>query len=228
MPTQDYRDADNQKIPGVTTILIEDQEGLITAANLLGLKGTRVYHSKDQVGTWSLSTDIGTCCHGMIEAHLRGIPFDPESLPPEIKARGEDYVGSLVRLSHPAYGSFLAWRQGKTLEGECEVSLTHPDGFGGTIDFVHKSEILDWKTGSNFMWKNPAKLYGQLAAYKYLAEHHGHRVDKVTVVRFPKEGTPAEELVIEPGPKLDAGLDMFKALLQAWKARQIINRKDKK
>ena len=226
MPTMDYRDSNNEPIPGVTTILqgAEDQSGLVAAANLVGLKGTRIYHLKDrktgavrEIGEWSRAGDIGTCAHQMIQDHIQGTVFDPSQYPEEV-----------VRLSHAPYGSFLAWREGKRLEGACEVSLTHPEGFGGTIDFIGKSEILDWKTGSDYIWKSPAKLYGQLAAYKYLAEHHGYAVDRVTVVRFPKEGTQAEELTIEPGPKLDAALEMFLSLLKAWKARKIINQKDKK
>ena len=216
MPTQDYRDKDNQKIPGVTTVLIEDQNGLIAAANLLGLKGVRVYHTKDQVGEWSLSGDIGTCCHAMIEAHLTGVPFKREEFTPDV-----------LRLANAPYGSFLAWREGKTLNGRCEVSYTHPDGFGGTIDYIGSDHIYDWKSSSDYIFKKPAKLYGQLAAYKYLAEHHGHVVRRVTIVRFPKEGTPAEELVMEPGKKLDAGLAMFKALLAAYQARRIIEAKEK-
>ena len=214
MARQKYKDANGEPLPGVTTIIAQsDQGGLIAAANSMGLKGRAVY---GPAGEWTRAADIGTAAHALIGAHLTGVPIEPK-----------DFDAEVLRLAQLPYQSFLGWREGKSLDGASEVGLTHPGLFyGGTLDMLGKDYILDWKTSSSMRFQDG--WYAQLAGYKILAEANGHGpILRMTVVRFPKEGGLAEELVIE-GEKAEAGKDLFLSLLAAWKARKIINTKEKK
>jgi len=209
---------DGRKLPGVTTILKqEDQGGLVAAANKLGLKGRAIYGPS---GEWSLAADIGTATHARIQANIEDKEPDFGDLPEKV-----------LEASRLPFCAFLQWcidKEPNFKGGECEVGLVHPTlPFGGTIDYLHREQgiILDWKT--NYSFDYPDKLYGQIGAYTLLAEAHGIPIKSTTVVRFPKDGGDAEELVIDPnGAKGQAGRKLFLSLLEAWEQRYIIGLKE--
>lgn len=209
MPTPQYGYfKDGKKIPSVTTILKqEDQSGLVAAANLLGLKGRAIYGPQ---GEWSKAADVGTAVHAMIQSFIEGLTVE--------------YSAAAV----PAFKSFLEWAGHRLWLGRCEVALVHTvQDYGGTIDYLDGEGrfIMDWKTSKSFEYSE--KFYGQMAGYSMLAESHGMTIDRCTIVRFPKEGGKAEELVIETGsPKERAGRELFRYLLAAYEARQIISAKE--
>lgn len=213
-PKQGYW-RDGKKLPGVTTILKqEDQGGLIAAANKLGLKGLAVYGPE---GEWSLAADIGTAAHARVQAFI------------EHKDFSLDGMEKAVSASIAAFDSFTRWAADKDFTGgECEVGLVHPMlNYGGTIDFLHRERgiILDWKTNSSLDYKD--KLYGQIGAYTMLAEANGIPIKSTTIVRFPKDGGDAEELVIDPrSEKGQAGQRLFTWLLAAYEEREVISRKE--
>lgn len=205
-PKQGYF-RDDQKLPGVTTVLKQkDSSGLISAANSVGLKGKKVYGPD---GEWSKAADIGTAAHAMIQSYI------------------EKNACEMMDAALPAFESFLKWAEGRTFTGKCEVGLVHPIlPFGGTIDYLDTENqlIFDWKTNSSLDYQE--ELYGQMGAYTLLAEGHGHYIRTATIVRFPKEGGPAEELVIETGSKQAvAGRQLFESLLAAYWAREEIKKK---
>lgn len=206
---------DGQKLVGTTTVLRQkDSSGLISAANSVGLKGKKVYGPE---GEWSRAADIGTAVHLLIQTCLEGAAVDLSTVPE---------VMSLAAL--PAFESFQKWAERKTFPGKCEVGLVHPIfPFGGTIDYLDAENhlIFDWKTNSSLDYVE--ELYGQMGAYTLLASAHGHVIKTSTIVRFPKEGGKAEELVIDPASRRGiAGQEMFLALLDAYTQRAEINRED--
>jgi hypothetical protein len=216
-PKQGYS-RDGRKLPGVTTILKQDDSsGLIAAANKLGLKGRAIYGPE---GEWSLAADIGTATHARIQAHIEHREWKNE----------EGLSEAVVEASKAPFASFQKWANHWRFEGDCEVGLVHPLlGFGGTIDYLNRDQgiILDWKTSGPSLWDYPEKLYGQIGAYVLLAEAHGIKIASTKVVRFPKEGGDAEELKIDPdSEKAIAGQNLFLALLTAYEQRDIISRKE--
>ncbi len=204
---------DGQKLVGTTTVLKQkDSIDLISAANSLGLKHRKVYGPD---GEWSRAADIGTAVHATIQSWIEKVP-------------AQDLDPVMLDLAMPAFESFLKWAERKTFPGKCEVGLVHPIfPFGGTIDYLDSENhvILDWKTNSSLDYVE--ELYGQMGAYTLLASAHGHVIKTSTIVRFPKEGGQAEELVIDPASRRGiAGQEMFLALLDAYTQRIEINRED--
>lgn len=206
-PKQGYRDAQGNKLPGVTTILgsHKDCGGLVYSAWDLGKQG------RDYQKEWKRAADIGTCVHARIQAHIEGVPFD-----------FTEHDGAIVNLSDAPYGSYREWAGVRTWVGKCEVGLVHPLGFGGTLDYYEPGLILDWKTSKALY----SEVWAQVAGYSMLIEHHYGKVPDARVVRFDKEGGPAEELEIMAGsPKALAGKALFLGLFEAYKAKRIIERK---
>lgn len=205
-PKGGYRDKDGNRIPGVTTVLgaHKDSGGLVHAAWKLGLDGL---HYREE---WDKAADIGTCVHARIEAFITGKPFDQSEFPDVVFKR-----------SHLPYKSFLEWARGKTLEGSCEVALVHSRGFGGTIDYLG-GVLLDWKTNKAIY----PDVIAQVAAYGMLCEEHYGTVPDCIIVRFDKEGGPAEEVSIPAGSaKMEAGRKYFLGLLDAYEAKEELEKK---
>lgn len=205
-PKHGYRDENGNPLPGVTTILRQvDVQGLIGAANKMGLKGREVYGPR---GEWSRAADIGTCAHARIEAFIRGEVFGPE------QAKSPD----LFEASTLAYESFLRWAEGREFNGQSEVGLVHPLGFGGTVDYIDadSGEIFDWKTSRSLGASAVAQVCG---GYGMLCEENLFEPNLYHIVRFPKEGGEAEQWTIPAtSPTAKAGRLMFESLLASYKA----------
>lgn len=208
-PRAGYQDESGNPLPGVTTILKQmDVSFLIGAANKMGLKGREVYGPN---GEWTRAADIGTCAHARIEAFIRGEAFTAE------QAQSED----LFKASQPAYESFLKWSERKEFKGKTEVGLVSSKGFGGTIDYVEGDgkEIYDWKTSKQLGASAVAQVCG---GYGILVEDSTTLVnfpELYHIVRFPKEGGPAEQWTIRAGsPTATASRVLFESLLASYKA----------
>ena len=198
---------DGVKLPGVTTVLKQkDSSGLISAANSLGRKGKFAFGKE---GEWQRAADIGTATHAMIESFIQNIPVEEVDL-----------------SAKPAFDSFVVWAEGRKFTGKCEVGLVHPElPYGGTIDYIEEPLLFDWKTNSSLDYTE--ELYAQVGAYVMLAEAHGMKIETSTIVRFPKEGGKAEELVIPTDSvKAKLGRELFLALLNAYHFRAAISKKE--
>lgn len=209
-PAKGYRDAQGNKLPGVTTILgaHKDAGGMIWSAWDLGRQG-REYQKE-----WKRAADIGTCVHARIQAYIEKLP----SLPGE-------HDGAILNLSDKPYESFMDWAKGKTFPGKCELGLVHP-GFlyGGTLDYYdpEKNLIMDWKCSKGLY----PEVWAQIGGYAMLIKHHFGLLPDAQVVRFDKEGGPAEVLDIKAdSAKAQAGRDLFMGLLQAYQAKRVIEGK---
>lgn len=200
-------DCNGAKMPGVTTILSHwgDKEGLVHAANQLGLKG-------ETLATWKKKRDIGTVAHAMIEAHL-----GKTDLEDAIVGNSPDVaVGAAA-----CYGKFAAWWPDQALEViGLEVQLVDPAcGFGGTVDLVARSSegiaLVDWKTGSDLRGEATTM---QLGAYAHLFNLKDEgRVACAYAVNIPVDG-PIKVYRLDKAT-LDAGAKAFAALLSIFKAK---------
>ena len=205
-PKAGYRDAQGNKLPGVTTILgaHKDAGGMIWSAWDLGRQG-REYQKE-----WKRAADIGTCVHAKIQASI------------ERKPQEHDHEEAICNLAGAPHASFLEWAKGRAWPGRCEIGLVHPLGYGGTLDYYEPGLILDWKSSKNLY----SEVWAQVAGYSMLIEEHFKEVPNCKVVRFPKEGGPAEELdIIAGSPKARAGKALFLGLFEAYKAKRVIEAK---
>ena len=209
-PKKGYRDANDNIVVGVTTVLKQSDKGqLIAIANSLGLKGVKIYGPG---GDWSHKADIGTATHALIQGHLDRRPVD--------------FSGASQKAfedAAPCFQSFLDWSADKILKGESELALVHPKlPYGGTMDFIGDDGVLmDWKSSSDQGFSQTDDLLAQLAAYVELALAHGRKVRRATVVQFPKTGAPAAELSIEVGSlQHKQAWELFRNLLEAYNLRR--------
>ena len=221
-----YKNADGNPIPGVTTIIEQDSLNLSDPANLAGLRGEVTGGAR---GSWTLKAAIGTVTHQKIQDDLSGTPFKPEDI--DFQKLHASLHKDAIQGSEVPFSAYLAWKPGKDLRGRCEVSLVHPTlSYGGTIDLLQDEAILDWKTSSPSAFKGMDKLWAQVAGgYAMLAEAHGQTIKLGRIVRLPKEGTSAEEYILDmASPKAKAARELFLHLLHAYECRRIINQKDGK
>ena len=120
-------------------------------------------NGKDFRETRDAAANSGTVAHAMIDAEIRGKPFEPNGIPRDILDKAES-----------AYLNFLEWSKRnelKVLATEVPM-ISERWRFGGTPDCIAyvcgKLALLDWKTGSGV---HDEQLI-QLAAYKELWEEN--------------------------------------------------------
>lgn len=208
-PKAGYRDAQGNKLPGVTTILgaHKDAGGMIWSAWDLGRQG-REYQKE-----WKRAADIGTCAHAKIQAFIEGATFD-----------SSEHDEAIRNLAEPPYQSFLRWADRRAWPGRCEVGLVSKLGFGGTLDYYEPGLILDWKTSKALY----SEVWAQVGGYSMLVEEHFGEVPNCRIVRFDKDGGDAEILEVPAkSKKAEAGRQLFLGLFEAYKAKRIIEAKEK-
>lgn len=159
MPTQPYRNAKGQRVPGVTTVISRFKEsgGLIHWAWQLGKDGLDYRQVRDA------AADAGTVAHAMVECDIRGMDFDRTK-----------HDAALLEKADSAFSAYREWRTQTQLKPVAtEVALVSEEHqFGGCLDAMlvqGKLSLGDWKTSN--------QVYGdhliQLAAYGGLwREHH--------------------------------------------------------
>jgi hypothetical protein len=158
-PTQGYRNAAGERIPGTTTVIgrFKESGGLLQWAFKQGQSGAAsLYEERDAAGL------AGNIAHDMIEAHILG------KEPPKFTADQK-----LIDKATNAFQQFLEWREQTRIEivatERAYVSERHQ--FGGTVDAIGRDMkgrivLLDWKT-SNGVYQD---YLIQLAAYALLLE----------------------------------------------------------
>ena len=121
----------------------------------------------------------------------------------------------------PAMSACANWIHWATSIGdfqilEKEVSLVSQAGFGGTLDAIMRINgsgfwIVDWKTGSKIKTSDVL----QQAAYRVLAEEHGHKISGAMIVRLGKKpGVEDWQELRLPNDVLDRYQEVFVRLLE--------------
>lgn len=161
-PKDGYRLKDGTRIPGTTSVIgrFKDSGGLMFWAFEQGKSGkARLYDSAEA------AADIGTCAHAMVEAKIKGVPFDRSThkLPEADWPKAEN-----------AFSRYLKWAEQSTVSVvEQEIMLVSEKyRYGGTPDAIgmigNELCLLDWKT-SNSVYSDHLI---QLAAYRQLWEEN--------------------------------------------------------
>lgn len=159
-PTQGYRNAAGDRIPGTTTIIgrFKESGGLLHWAFKQGQSGAaHLYEQRDEA---ALS---GNIAHDMIECDILGKPFAPP-VPVDEK---------ILKAASNAFAQFLEWKEQTRIEIIATETpyVSELYQFGGTIDGIGKDMkgrivLIDWKT-SNSVYSD---YLIQLAAYALLLE----------------------------------------------------------
>jgi hypothetical protein len=177
---QVYKNAAGKRVPGVTTILgILDKPGLLKWAWRMGQEGRDPDKVRDEAAA------IGTIAHARVEAFLRGLVFDESGIAPERLAQ-----------SGNAFSAFKEWwgRERYQLVASELQLVSERWQVGGTLDILACTPLtlVDIKT-SNGLYREHRL---QVAAYAAIYEetHPGERIERLMLVRIPKE----EAGVIEP------------------------------
>lgn len=178
MPANVYRLADGTRVPSVTTITsrFKDSGGLIHWAWDLGMQGKDYRAERDK------AADSGTLAHEMIEAEIRGKPWEAPA------GVADETLGKATA----GYEQYQTWRDQTRLElVESEVLLvSEAHRFGGQIDAIGRIGdelcILDWKT-SNAIY--PEMLVQGVAYMQLWNENHPDRwvTGGIHIGRFSKE-----------------------------------------
>lgn len=199
MPTHDYKNADGQRLKGVTTILnLLNKPALVGWAYKRGKEGVPLYESRDKAAT------AGTHAHLMIEHHLKGLSDPPtDGLQKEIIDKAES-----------CYIAYLDWEKNhnfKTVESEIPL-VSNIFNYGGTIDrigtVIHNLGIVDFKTGKDIYLTSKIQVaaYGQLwnenCPYNPVKEFH--------ILRLGDQGDFAHHYF----PSLKDEFEIFRRLVE--------------
>jgi len=212
MPTQIYRTANGERVPGVTTVISNlgwNKQALMYWANQQGLEG------KSHRETVQKAADAGTLAHAYIEADLQGQDFP-----------AGDYDQEIIDKAEQAFLNYVDW---KNVVGFAPVGTEIPLvseslGYGGCLDCVclinGKHSLWDWKT-SNGVY---SEYLIQVAAYKALWEENNP--DKplsggIYLLRIDKESAA---WAMHFWQSADPAYEAFKHLLAIHKLQKTIKR----
>ena len=166
-----YKLADGTRVPGVTTVLnILAKPALIAWANRMGLQGI------DTTKYVDAAANAGTCCHAMIEAHLKGEPFDASLFDP-----------ATIDIAENGYLKYLDWEAGhKLADIHSEMQLvSEQHRYGGTVDLYCTLDgvptLVDFKTNQSGIYDE--MMHQVAGGYRLLLEEHGMPVKQVLVFR---------------------------------------------
>lgn len=153
-----YKLADGTRVPGVTTILSRFKE----SGALMHWAWEQGRDGKDYRETRDKAANAGTAAHAMVEAHVRGLAFDPSP-----------YDAETLEKAQRAFGAFQEWATSSHLTPiKAETSLlSEKYRFGGTLDtmLIHgKLAIGDYKTSGGVY----GDMLAQVAAYGVLWEEN--------------------------------------------------------
>ena len=185
MPTRPYHLANDDRVPGVTTVLgLLAKPALVPWANGLGFDGINSTVYVDNLA------GAGTLAHCLIQTHLTG-------------GGTADYFGytlEQIALAESALASFCSWEAGKSLETqETELALVSEEHrYGGTLDWYGlldgRPTLVDFKT-SEAIWAE--HLY-QLAAYAHLLVENGYPLEEARILQLSRgEGETWSERVMD-------------------------------
>lgn len=172
-----YTNRFGQFVPRVTEILSFDgssTESLMGWANSLGFKGIRYSDARNE------AANIGTNGHNAIERFLKG-----DSL---------DYTNMIVRAFQQWYMTVLKAHTFEVISMEQSLVC---DWFGGTYDLLCKIDnkvfLVDFKTSNHITYK----YFMQLAAYKYMLEQQGVKIDGCIILQLSKTSPEFNEYYLD-------------------------------
>lgn len=178
MPTQDYRNAKGEKIPGNTTII---------SSNLGWSKGGLMYwawaqgkEGKDFRQIREAAADAGTLAHEMIETWIKGIKFDKDKYPKE-----------LVDIAETGFLNYLEWAEQVHFEPiTMEVPLiSEAYQYGTTIDVLAKVagklSIVECKTSNDIYEDFLIQMAAQRVAWD--ENHPDQKIEAMHILRVNKE-----------------------------------------
>jgi hypothetical protein len=158
-PSQGYRNAAGEKIPGTTTVIgrFKESGGLLQWAFKQGQSGVaHLYEERDNAAL------AGNIAHDMIECDILKREYVPAVAPIELLTKAQN-----------AFNQFKEWQEQTRIEiiATERVFVSERYQFGGTIDAIGRDMkgrvvLLDWKT-SNGVYQD---YLIQLAAYALLLE----------------------------------------------------------
>lgn len=161
-----YTNKEGEEIPSVTTILkIINKPALQKWANFLGFKRQNVEAVLDE------KASMGTLLHDALDHYWRQEEFIPEY----------KYQDEPVKIM-TFLNNFFKWRKSYDIELISSERKLVCDKFGGTNDLYCKMDglytVVDYKTSKTFY----SSMFLQLAAYTYILELEGCKVDQVMIV----------------------------------------------
>lgn len=209
-PKGGYRNKDNKRVPGVTTIIgrFKDSGALLWWAFGQGKAAERgeigsLYDKRDSAG------DAGTLAHIMVENHING------DLLPSLS----EYPPEIVRMAICGFENYLNWADNNKMvivKQEMEL-VSEKYQFGGCPDAIgydnkNRLVLIDWKT-SNGVYPD---YIIQLAAYKHLWEVNNPKdpiVGGFHLCRFSKENA---DFAHHYWAELDDAWEQFKIFRKAY------------
>ncbi len=196
-----YKTKDGVRVPSVTTVLGKLMKWqLIKWAAEAASEGIDPELYKQEAG------NIGTLIHLFIECNL--LRQKPDL---------NDFTPNQIRKAGIGLRKFIEYKHDFHLEPIIleQPMVSEEHGYGGTIDFYglvnERLTLLDFKSGKGIYPDH--KL--QVAAYTKLLEEHGHKVERVKILRIGRD--PAEGYDIAEIGGLDVRWEMFWHILQFYK-----------
>jgi hypothetical protein len=171
MPTQPYL-LNGKRVPGVTTVLAKDVDGLLHWAWQAGRDG------KDWKEMRQAAADAGTACHDMAECDFRGTECDRSK-----------YSEDILKKADHAFLGYLKWKSQTRLKVvKAELALVSKHGFGGCMDAITMGDELylgDYKTSNSLHVEMLVQVGG---GYSLLWEEHypDQPLQGIQILRFSK------------------------------------------
>lgn len=222
-PHQRYFLRDGTQVEGCSGIAKfgENMDGLVTWANREGLAG------RDHKKTRDTAAGSGTIAHAYAEAYLVGDELD-------LSALNEDgspqWSKEEKTLGEKAFEKFKAWwESGKYTFLFSELQLTSEvHRFGGTLDILARDPdklkcLIDLKATKSLRTNHVI----QGAGYLTLEDENRPEepVDRMCILRLPKDGTNVEPLWVDP-ETFPIYQKVFLANLAAHNARKELDKVD--
>ena len=184
MPANIYKNKDDKRIPGVTTVIGQNlgwnKQQLMWWANQVGLEG-RNHRDVSQA-----AADTGTIAHKMVELEIKGETFDWPGLGQSMGANAEQ-----IKQAENAFADFIDWKNLVKFEltQSEHLLISEKYQYGGQLDIAAiqgKRTIIDIKT-SNGVY--PDHII-QIAAYKNLWDENypDEKIEASYILRLSKEG----------------------------------------
>ena len=214
MPTIAYKLKDGTQVSGTTTIISQNlgwnKQALMYWANQVGQDG------KSHRDVSKEAADAGTCCHYLIDCHIKRIEPDLSTFTPDN-----------INKAETGFLNFLEWEKMVDLRTVAtEVNLVSEKyRYGATPDLigtvVDKLALIDWKT-SNGVYSD---YLLQLAAYR-VAWEEVHPEQPLEggfhLLRISKEDAAFHH---HHWGSLPEAWDAFECLLKLHKLQKILSKK---
>jgi len=204
-----YRNKDNVRVPGVTTITGElgwSKRTLINWANRMGIEGIDTNKYVDD------KANIGTLAHLMITNQLQGI-----------KTNTDDFSKNQINAALNSVKSFDAWAKDHKIE---PIFIEKPLvsnllNFGGTADIYGnvdgRLELIDLKTGSGIYDEHYIQVGG---GYWILLNENGHELTQARILNIPRANSERfDEKIV---PQVEACKKIFLNCLENYKLHKDI------